>query len=101
MHGKNEVDALPPFGHSQNQPYFWFSIASKKCLQTISVVVRGLPCLDRTTSSSFDWSHLSMVSERAKMKVIWHREDRLKRLIEMDSKSPYYQSFLPSYCSEI
>lgn len=47
------MQLLPPFGHVQNQPYFPFSTASMKYLQTLSVVVFGLPCLFITTCRSF------------------------------------------------
>lgn len=53
---------LPPFGHTQNHPYFWFSTASMKYLHTLSVVVLGFPCLLMTTFFSFSSSQSSMVS---------------------------------------
>ncbi|KAH3670621.1 hypothetical protein OGAPHI_001136 [Ogataea philodendri] len=49
-------------GHVQNQPYFPSSTARMKCLQTMSVVVFGLPCLDKITFLSFSSSQLSIVS---------------------------------------
>lgn len=52
----------PPLGHSQNHPYLPSSMASRKNLHTMSVVVCGFPCFDLTTFSNLDWSHLSMVS---------------------------------------
>src|SRR5271170_1386659 len=55
---------LPPLGHSQNQPYFPFSIASRKYLQMISVWL-GIfcePCFVPTTSFSFASSQPSIPS---------------------------------------
>lgn len=36
----------PPLGQDQNQPYSFFSMASRKCLHTMSVLWFGfsLPC---------------------------------------------------------
>lgn len=48
--------------HCQNHPYFPFSTASMKNLQTLSVVVFGFPCLLITTLRNFSSSQFSMVS---------------------------------------
>merc|ERR1719226_52797 len=49
-------------GHSQNQPYFAFSTASRKCLQMMSVSLEAsAPCF-LTTSASLSSSHSSMSS---------------------------------------
>lgn len=47
----------------QNQPNLCSSIAWMKNLHTMSVVVRGFPPFETTTSRSLASSHLSMVSE--------------------------------------
>mmetsp|Transcript_4262 Transcript_4262/g.4915 ORF Transcript_4262/g.4915 Transcript_4262/m.4915 type:complete len:205 (-) Transcript_4262:364-978(-) len=44
--------ASAPFGHFQNQPYFFFSIASKKYLQTIFVSFGRFLCFSATTDSN-------------------------------------------------
>ena len=70
----------PPLGHVQNQPYFPFSTASMKNLQTLSVVVLGLPCLLIMTCWSFaveeEWSALNP-------------EARLNRIFYLHPNQPY------------
>src|SRR3569833_4633587 len=52
----------PPLGQIQNQPYFPYSIASMKYLQTLTVVVRWFPFMDKTTERSFSSSQSADVT---------------------------------------
>ena len=57
------LQASPPFGQVQNQPYLPFSTAAMKYLHTLSVVVLGLPCLLITTCRSLAKILVSILSD--------------------------------------
>mmetsp|Transcript_36324 Transcript_36324/g.50455 ORF Transcript_36324/g.50455 Transcript_36324/m.50455 type:complete len:207 (+) Transcript_36324:509-1129(+) len=63
------------FGHCQNHPYCFFSMASRKNLQMISVgrLELSLACFCAMASSSFCWSHDSMPSSSSSSLRSWKR----------------------------
>jgi len=64
----------PPLGQVQSQPYLPSSTALMKYLQTFSVVVLGLPCLERTTCRSLSVSQGGQYS--VLLRRAWDRAHR-------------------------